>query len=385
MGRSFRTLIALLTLAPCMLFLSGTISNAYGHSSPSTIVGAIDPEAARARIVEGEFRGDVLPRAIRYGVLLPENYDQSAERYPVLFMIYPGSPESHVAIRRWQQHIRLAWEEGRLPRAIVITPALDMSMYLDPQGRGRNWYDEFAGPFLQHLRGEFRISENRSAFYAAGLSAGGAVVLRLGLKYPESFGGIAALAPGIEAASSIDELTFEDTFWRNPNQYDGVDAQAWSAYNPLNIARENAERIRSSGIAIYIECGDEDSFQLYRGAEIMHRVLMDNSIPHEYRLRLGTDHHVGTEMVMRWQDAFAFLGTQMRNEPREPIVAELQAAVAAVKAEAARNVPENPRLLELRARLFGFSRPQIELETRELERRLEEVSQQAGPTQPRPQ
>lgn len=116
----------------------------------------------------------------------------------------------------------------------------------------------------------------------------------------------------------------------------------------------------------------------------MHRVLLDNSIPHAYRLHLGTDHHVGTAMVMRWQAAFAFLGTQMRNEPREPIVAELQSAVAVVEAEAVRNVSQNPRLSELRAELFGFSRPQIELETRELERRLDEVSQQARLLPPPP-
>lgn len=330
---------------------------------------AADAAAKEARIVEGEFRSELLPRSMRYGVLLPAAYARGDARYPVLFLLYPGSPESHLAIRRWQAHVRWAWDAGRLPDVIVVTPAIDVSMYQDAQGEGQRWEQAFVGPFLAHLRREFRIREDRPAFFATGISAGGAIALRLGLGHPEVFGGIAALAPGIEAASTIDTLTFEDTFWKPAGQYAGVDADAWARHHPINIATANAARIRASGLAIYLECGDEDSFLLDRGTERLHRVLSDAGIAHEYRLRRGVDHHVGKVMPERWQDAYAFLGSQMRDLQPEPIVADLRAAIAALRAQAEKRIPNDPQLNALRMPLFQFSRRQAEIEAAILESR----------------
>jgi hypothetical protein len=42
-------------------------------------------------------------------------------------------------------------------------------------------------------------------------------------------------------------------------------------------------RIRSSGIGIYLECGDRDSFGLNEAAAFMRQILMKNHIEHEYR------------------------------------------------------------------------------------------------------
>ena len=53
-----------------------------------------------------------------------------------------------------------------------------MSMYQDAHGDGRIWEEVFVGAFLDHLRREFRVREDRPAFYAMGLSASGAITLR---------------------------------------------------------------------------------------------------------------------------------------------------------------------------------------------------------------
>ena len=38
-----------------------------------------------------------------------------------------------------------------------------------------------------------------------------------------------------------------------------LDEDYWAANNPGTIAKRNADRIRNSGLAIYIECGDKVS------------------------------------------------------------------------------------------------------------------------------
>jgi hypothetical protein len=45
--------------------------------------------------------------------------------------------------------------------------------------------------------------------------------------------------------------------------------------NPANIANANAQQIRASGLATYLEAGDRDSLNAHDGAEFLHRVFWD--------------------------------------------------------------------------------------------------------------
>ena len=54
---------------------------------------------------------------------------------------------------------------------------------------------------------------------------------------------------------------------------------------------------------------------------------------------------------------------------QEAIVTDLQETVGAVKEEAAKGIPNNPRINQLRVPIFGFSRRQLELETEWLQER----------------
>ena len=54
---------------------------------------------------------------------------------------------------------------------------------------------------------------------------------------------------------------------------------------------------------------------------------------------------------------------------QEAIVTDLQETVGAVKEEAAKGIPNNPRINQLRVPIFGFSRRQLALETEWLRER----------------
>ena len=84
------------------------------------------------------------------------------------------------------------------------------------------------------------------------------------------------------------------------------DEAYWAANNPATIVRDNAEAVKASGIAIYIEVGSEDAFGLDRGTDFLHRTLYENGIRHEYRYVYGAD-HVGNSMNARIRDGLAFL------------------------------------------------------------------------------
>jgi hypothetical protein len=83
----------------------------------------------------------------------------------------------------------------------------------------------------------------------------------------------------------------------------------------MYILKENSENIKKSGIKIYVEVGTEDFFGLYRGAEFLHQLLLNQNIKHEYRVVYGGD-HIGPSLAERFINGFSFLN-RIYNPPDE--------------------------------------------------------------------
>lgn len=60
------------------------------------------------------------------------------------------------------------------------------------------------------------------------------------------------------------------------------------ANNAISIASNPAaqQALKEHGTKILIDCGGRDELYPYAGAEMLHRVLADSGIEHEYRLGL---------------------------------------------------------------------------------------------------
>jgi S-formylglutathione hydrolase len=308
-----------------------------------------------------------------YAVLLPDGYDDTEESFPLLYYLHGGGSDGPTTLKLMQVFIKQVWNDGRLPRLVVVAPTAGGSFYMDFRDGSQKWEQLLIGPFLSHIRKEYRVSQDRRGLFATGPSMGGAGTLRLGLKYPEIFGGIAAMEPGIEAAFAFKDIEFEDKFWRSQELYKilfgkPVDEEYWALNNPLNIAIANAEKIRSYKLGIYLECGDEDSFRLDRGTELMHRVLRDNGIPHEYHLVRGAD-HLGLSIGPRTQEALSFLGKLINPPPPDPIVVTLRKRIAELRTQAEKMIPNDPKIAELRMAIINDVQKQSEQALKQLENR----------------
>ena len=93
------------------------------------------------------------------------------------------------------------------------------------------------------------------------------------------------------------------------------DAAAWESNNPANRARANAQLIRDSGLAIYLEAAERDFLNAHDGAEFLHRVLWELDVSHEYHLVGGADHG-GPSLSPRLRAMFAWFGSLWR--PPQP-------------------------------------------------------------------
>ena len=87
----------------------------------------------------------------------------------------------------------------------------------------------------------------------------------------------------------------------------------------MTIVVANGVDIAASGLAIYVECGDEDALALHHGAEALHRRLWEIGLRHEYRSVRGAN-HVGRSIGPRMVDALGFLGRALKDGTPDPML-----------------------------------------------------------------
>ena len=160
----------------------------------------------------------------------------------------------------------------------------------------------------------------------------------MGFKYPEKFGGLAALEPGIDPALKWKDLQPRNKFWRTPELMEKIFGKPfneayWEMNNPAAMAVTGAEQLRASGLGIYIEAGDEDSFLLHEATEVMHRILWDHKVPHEYHLVRGAD-HVGRTLRPRAMEGLQFLARVLNPPPLDPQAEGLKKRLAPLRKQA---------------------------------------------------
>ncbi len=163
------------------------------------------------------------------------------------------------------------------------------------------------------------------------------------------------LEPALDPALQVDDVAARNRFFYRLVLESGGDASAdqlvgsnrdaalFRANNPANLAIANADAIRASGLAIYIEAGDEDVFNLHDGAEFLHRLLWELDISHEYHLARGAD-HVGPSLLPRMRGAYAWVGSVLRAP--DPQANEITAAERAWAEWMEGGSKDNPPLID---------------------------------------
>jgi S-formylglutathione hydrolase len=287
--------------------------------------------AAQSKLVEALLDTRLVPSPLEYAVLLPDGYEQAREALPLLLLLHGGGG-SRQYLTQMRGVIDEMWQAGTLPKMVVATPSAARSFYMDYRDGSQRWETFVVAEFVAHLRKTYKVRADRRGTLLMGVSMGGLGSLRMAFKYPERFGAVAALEPGIEPALEWKNVEARHRFFRGPQLMETIygkpmDPAWWAANNPATIADRQPEKLR--GLAIYLECGDLDSFHLHEGAEFLHRVLWDRKIPHEYHLVRGAD-HVGRTLRGRHAEGLAFLARSLRDEPPDPAVETLKKQISAM-------------------------------------------------------
>lgn len=231
----------------------------------------------------------VLGRAVPYCILLPPSYDGGKSRYPILYFLHGLGDNEQTLIRSGGLNvIEDSWEKKQINEYLIVTPAADASFYINSFD-GRTRYGDFLlKEFMPLIEKRYRVEADRAHRGIGGISMGGYGALRLAFLHPEMFVSVSA-----HSAALIDRLPNVQTHTAMGNarlemfgRIFGAppDREFWDRNNPLNIARQ----LKPSGAPeIYFDCGAEDGYGFFIGAQTLDKILTARGIPHEFHLYPG--------------------------------------------------------------------------------------------------
>jgi S-formylglutathione hydrolase len=226
--------------------------------------------------------------AVEYSVLLPKAYDARGKKLPLLLLLHGGGGSA----RQMAPAARLLgnlMDNGELTPMVVVTPSCARSLYVNRFDGKANWETMILDELLPAVRKELNVRADRKGLVVMGPSMGGLGTLRLAFKRPDLFLAAAASAPGIEAGLTFKDvppakympsrpLAFQEGIFGKPVDADGF----WTKNNPAAIAKENAAKIKASGLKLWIEVGTADDMGCYPGSVFLHEVLQKTAIDHVY-------------------------------------------------------------------------------------------------------
>jgi putative tributyrin esterase len=276
---------------------------------------------------------------MKYNITLPERYETTEQRYPVLYLLH-GLTSNYTAWARMG-----APRYARAYHLIVVMPDVGNSWYANwaesEEGQRNDWDDFIIKDLVGHVDATFRTIASREGRAINGLSMGGYGGLMLGLKHPDMFCSIGSesgaigfakgIAERLRAGDDLARLRGNRTPSNTPNPaiaIEGFSSQAErtpkgklfttaeqaDAYDPfkllLAVPKEKLPHI-------CIDCGTDD--RLLKGNQDFVKLLMDNKIPFTYAESPGGhvpaywSREVGHAMAVQ----YAIIQRSLKNAKRE--------------------------------------------------------------------
>jgi putative tributyrin esterase len=283
-----KTLLTLsITLALCFLL------------SPAVRARDIpDKQASSVKTVE--FTAPSVDRKMKYNIALPVKYDQTTDRYPVLYLLH-GYTSNYTAWARLG-----AGDCARAYDLIVVMPDVGNSWYVNwaksEDGQKNQWEDFIIKDLIGHVDSTYRTIAKREGRAINGLSMGGYGALMLGLRHPDLFCSIGSESGAVGFAKQVAERLkdgkalprrerplstepdpkigiegFNSQVERSPKGKMWTTAEDCAAYDPFQLVLTvPADKLPH----ICIDCGTED--RLLGGSQEFLKLLMDKKIPFAY-------------------------------------------------------------------------------------------------------
>lgn len=216
-------------------------------------------------------------------VYLPDGYDRSQEKYPVLYLLH-GAYGCHTDWTQKGMAKLIADEaiaEGRACKMVIVMP--------DASGEGKNlagnhmgyfnvegwnYEDFFFKEFIPAVESQYRIAADKQHRAISGLSMGGGGTAVYALHHPEVFGSACSMSGLLDG--------FPD-----PHSYNKPFTESVVVNSPVTLLRNLDEKGLAAARSVrwWVDCGDDDF--LYTCNIEFYKLMRERQIPIQYRMRDG--------------------------------------------------------------------------------------------------
>ena len=307
-----------------------------------TLSGSVRTLEHDSTALKGNPLGD--PHVRRFPVYLPPGYDDSGERYPVIYALagFTGSGLNMPNFAVWDESLPEQIDDlivsGSCPPVIVVMPdcftKLGGSQYLDSPLTGA-YQTYLTSELLPFIDNTLRTIPQASARGVIGKSSGGFGALTLGMRHPHLFAALAChsgdmyfeycylrdfpkavdalnQAGGVEAfLAQFAEATAKGPLIPTLNiiamaaAYARENATAiempftlptgelqpevwarWLQFDPVRLVASYAEALKGLKL-LYLDVGERDEYALHHGARILARRLEKLGVPFTFEEHPG--------------------------------------------------------------------------------------------------
>jgi len=280
--------------------LSGSISDCRAESPLPT-----------GKLISHQIKTTLVPSPAAVDVLLPPGYERFTQPVPLFIWLHGGTSGKDVLGKHVRPFIEKAWVTEDLVPCVVVAPVTGASFFIDWHDGTNQWDTFITGPMLAHMRKNYTVKQDRAGTAIGGSSFGGQGALRIAFRHPTMFAAAASMAPGFPAVLKLEDwdisyfgsnvLSDQAARFGNP-----VDRAFWRSTHPPAMVVDHPQKLRESGLQLLIEVGDEDANGNFRSVELLHRLLFDAAIEHDYHLHRGAA-HVGRSKQWRFPEVFRFV------------------------------------------------------------------------------
>lgn len=239
-----------------------------------------------------KLKSTTLGKDVEYSVYLPPDYETSNRSYPVLYLLHGFTDDETGWVQFGEANYIAdrAINAGDAPPMIIVMPDAGVSWYVNSYDGKEKWEDFFINEFIPTIDKGFRTRSSREFRAVAGLSMGGHGSLIMATKHHDMFSACAPLSAGVWVEEEA--LKMEDGTWdyvvglpygKGLKGTDRLSAH-YRQNSVLDIIK-NAKADDLKKVRFYIDCGDDDF--LIKGNMALHALMIDQGVPHEFRVREG--------------------------------------------------------------------------------------------------
>jgi S-formylglutathione hydrolase FrmB len=237
-------------------------------------------------------KSSILKTDKKFAICLPAGYETSQRSYPVVYLLhgYGDNQTGWVQFGEVQSIVDKGISEGKITPMIIVMPDGEKTWYMNDAMGKYPFEDFFIKELIPYIEKNYHCRTEKEFRAIAGLSMGGFGSLLNALHHPDLFNTCVALSAAVfpdEDINKMSQADFSRTFGKLVGDLKEGEPRINDFWNKNSILYlvKNMPESQKNAVRFWIDCGDDDF--LYKGNSMLHILMRDLNIPHEFRIRDG--------------------------------------------------------------------------------------------------